>query len=68
MGSCSGRYGRYSVNLQDDRLFDHTSSTNVGLLVYLFMHGYLLTEATSIANHAFIGIQLDLCMIKIVTV
>ena len=32
------------------------------------MHGYSLTEATSIANHAFIGIQLDLYMIKIVTV
>ena len=45
-----------------------TSSTNVYLLVYLFMHGYRLTKATSMAIHAFIGISLDLYMLKIVTV
>ena len=68
MGSCSGRYGRYIVHLQDDSLFSDTSSTNVYLLVYLFMHGYRLTKATSMAIHAFIGISLDLYMLKIVTV
>ena len=32
------------------------------------MHGYHLTKATSMAIHAFIGISLDLYMLKIVTV